>query len=665
MIQEQTSRNVRVSGMGEGAINFSIDNDDFGFIAGLLTDKLYSDKVMAVIREYICNALDSNTEAKAVKPILITPPTSFEPIFKVRDYGEGLSFEFIEKIYVKLGKSTKRESNDTTGTFGIGAKSGFAYSDCFNITSWYKGICHTYSAQKDAASRLVLIPIGQFKSDEPSGIEISIPVNTNDVNDFRNKLAEFCRYISLPVEFSSPLEVKKINKVCDFDDFFIEESERYSNSRCKALMGNVSYPIDSNQLKDEFFYYHDVVLRVDIGEVDISPDREKLEYTPKTINTLNERFFFIAETVKKDAQKKIETLNHPHEITDLLSNLNSSFGSAVNLKAEDFVFRGRKIETAKEAACIYDRSYGRSKFRVNHYLPHISNISDKTVLIVADKDTTIYSYRFCEGYTEKYGIEVGRIIVSDSKDVYEKLMCDLWIPERIVKDFKPLLAKRKCGVGTRKASRNTWVYKNGDKSRWNGKTRLVDVSANKYYVVCKGSDLEIVDVKDKTRMEYASSQGIIYYKINKVNVPELDATWKPLADVVNKNVKEQLAKLTAGQYFVAEKINSLDISGEFQNFIMDFKGDFTDKDDIDAAEYARLAKSNLGFHGMKAIVNHAREIGLDFPKSAPKETAKKVEKITNFVNKYEFLIRIWGDISWRRDTYKDHIKKHIKILNRA
>ena len=176
MIAEQkTHRLVRSHDFDEA--EFGIDQEDIGFVIDLLRNQIYSNKILAVVREYTVNAVDAHKEiGKPNLPICVNLPTRFNPHFTVRDYGNGLSHDDICNIYVRYCKSTKRQSNAFTGQLGIGCKSGFAYGDSFTVTSFHKGIKTTYVAQIDETSQGKIIKMDETESNEKIGIEIKIAV---------------------------------------------------------------------------------------------------------------------------------------------------------------------------------------------------------------------------------------------------------------------------------------------------------------------------------------------------------------------------------------------------------------------------------------------------------------------------------------------------------
>jgi hypothetical protein len=62
------------------SVSFGIKQDGLAHIFGVLRNQLYSDKILAVIREYSANALDANVEAGSDKPIVVTAPNSLDPV---------------------------------------------------------------------------------------------------------------------------------------------------------------------------------------------------------------------------------------------------------------------------------------------------------------------------------------------------------------------------------------------------------------------------------------------------------------------------------------------------------------------------------------------------------------------------------------------------------
>ena len=110
---------------------------DIAFIVDMFADKVYSHKERAIIRELSCNAHDSHVMAGTTGvPFEVHLPTTLESWFSIRDYGTGLSDEDVRNIFAGIGISTKRDSNEVIGCFGIGSLSPYALTDSFNVKSY-------------------------------------------------------------------------------------------------------------------------------------------------------------------------------------------------------------------------------------------------------------------------------------------------------------------------------------------------------------------------------------------------------------------------------------------------------------------------------------------------------------------------------------------------
>ena len=180
------------------SVKFGIKESGIAHIFNVLRNQLYSDKVLAVIREYSTNAVDAHIEVgKGDVPIKVTLPTALTPEFKVRDFGRGLTEQQIGEIYAMYGESTKRGTNEQIGQLGLGSKSAFAYGDNFVINSFVKGDKTTYNAFIDPSDVGQISKIHSEKTDENDGIEIVIPVKSDDYDEFYRKATELYKYFKV------------------------------------------------------------------------------------------------------------------------------------------------------------------------------------------------------------------------------------------------------------------------------------------------------------------------------------------------------------------------------------------------------------------------------------------------------------------------------------
>lgn len=310
MIPVEQKRDV-ISSAADGTASFEISTKDAAHIMTILRDTLYSDKVLAVLREYAANAWDANRMVdRADTPIEVTLPTYSDSTLKIRDRGPGLSVEDIFEVYNKYGASTKRDSNVAVGMLGIGSKSGFAYSDSFTIISYHGGYCRTYVAVIDSSEKgkVDLFHTHRLgyndETGEPdpslnedvneTGVEIQIAVKPADIHEFTTKAQNLFAFFKPQPKINTTLPA--VPKGKDFEGLgtilIPDENDRYGYSRGSrgwtAVMGCVPYKINVNQLKGLSSSASSVsgILYFDIGTLQVAASREELKYGDSTKTNL-------------------------------------------------------------------------------------------------------------------------------------------------------------------------------------------------------------------------------------------------------------------------------------------------------------------------------------------------------------------------------------------
>lgn len=265
-----------------------------------LRDKIYSDKVLAVVREYICNAQDEHKKYNIDKNVDVKlEKIDSKWIWSVRDYAMGLNEYDIRNVFGMYFESTKSNENDSVGGFGIGGKAGFSYTDTFYINSHHNGTKSCYVCTLGSGTKG--IPVGEIYkiSEEPTteqGIEISLDVD-KDARSFSKKtynLVEFYLpntnilfedgYLS---KIYSPLPPDAVKSVGDyvFNTYASHPNDIYIDNRFLIRMGGVVYPYNSTSLKPRQ-YAKCIIVDVPIGKLSIPISRESIENTP-----LNEKVF--------------------------------------------------------------------------------------------------------------------------------------------------------------------------------------------------------------------------------------------------------------------------------------------------------------------------------------------------------------------------------------
>lgn len=264
MIPAQTERTVYAA--ETDSARFGISAADSVHLMTILRDTLYSDKVLAVIREYSANAWD----AARGTPIEVELPTATAPVFSVRDRGPGLPHDGVMRHFTQYGASSKRQSNEAVGYLGIGCKSGFAYADSFTVTSWHGGRKRVYAAIIDASGAGEMRLLDEEACGNETGLAVSVPVRPRDVSEFVDKARDFYRFFD-----PQPL--------CNYNLAPPVWGMRHGTDRLYAVMGCVAYPIDllhiraNVSLSDKHGAF-----RFDIGTLDVAASREALKYSDRT-----------------------------------------------------------------------------------------------------------------------------------------------------------------------------------------------------------------------------------------------------------------------------------------------------------------------------------------------------------------------------------------------
>lgn len=291
------------------------DRTEMGIVQGgmahilsILTD-MYSNRILAVVREYSTNARDAQIEAGFPGPIEITLPSPLAPFFKVKDYGIGLNRDDIREIYSQYGASTKRESNDFNGMLGIGCKAALTYTSQFTVVSVKDGQRTQVVVTRDQAGASMTV-VDERPTDDANGTEVTVPVSRDDIPVFAREVQGFFQWWpegSVLVNGVPPARFQglKLN-----DRLYVVEE---SNSS-RVVMGGVAYPVDS--LTTRLTYAYSVVAFVDIGEVNFAPSREALMDTPTTTGTLAALRDEISESIDGAIQSAIdaEAKSHAHAL---------------------------------------------------------------------------------------------------------------------------------------------------------------------------------------------------------------------------------------------------------------------------------------------------------------------------------------------------------------
>lgn len=313
----QIERNVNVVGnlLEKRAAKIELNPIIFEILSG----KIYSNKILAVIRELSCNAVDAhNMAGNTNQPFDVQLPTLLEPVFRIRDYGVGLSHEDVFNLYMTFGASSKRDSDTLIGGLGIGSKAPLAYTSAFTVTSYFNGEQRSYSVFIDEDGRPATSHLHTLPTNEPNGLEVSVPVKTSDIQSFNSEASGVYRFFDIKPNFvGHKLDIEPIEFIHKFKDWGIYKNSYYDTQRgAKAIMGNIAYPLSERDIRQHKDWAHDcysvvndnTLIYFDIGELDIAASREALSYTPRTQAKIIERLKKIKEEANNYIKSQISTL---------------------------------------------------------------------------------------------------------------------------------------------------------------------------------------------------------------------------------------------------------------------------------------------------------------------------------------------------------------------
>ena len=368
---------------GTAQIDMGISNSAEFF--QILSSTLYSDQMLAVVRETTCNAWDAHVESgRTDMPIQITVDSTKVVI---RDFGHGIHHDNMGPIYGIYGASTKKNDGLQTGGFGLGCKAPFAYTDHFQVTSNHAGTKTIYSMSKSSAQvggKPAIIPITSFAT-EDTGLEVSINIKQEDMPRFLKLFQLIVRNGEMNAEINGKLaEVTPYSKAKN--GFVILSRtpmhEENTSSRICVRYGNVIYPLTAHaELKDYqaltsmldrmprsngYNNNNTLVLLAPPHSISVTPSREALSMQEHTINTVNKLIKNLYEymnqkddnlesMLRKECIKKAT----PTELLNFKSRLEQHSFATEDWSANKLMITDYKVY--RRAVRSHNRSYGIDK----------------------------------------------------------------------------------------------------------------------------------------------------------------------------------------------------------------------------------------------------------------------------------------------------------------
>lgn len=331
-LDRQIDAGIVASDGAKTTSSFSIATSSHMF--NILSSGLYADKVKAVLREIGCNAMDAHIMAgKDDVPIEVKLPNPVDPTFYVKDFGPGLDEDEIRQLYTTYGWSAKQDSDEVTGAFGLGSKSPFAYTHSFTIQSSKGGKMWTMTAYQDEDGKPVITKVSEAEAPEdwPSGVMVTFAVERSDFDEFAAKAREVFQWFRVkPVILGANISLEEPHFDYRWGNYAFSKRGR----DVAVVMGNVRYPVDIHILAGKGnlspeaagIAERSLTIWLPIGSAMMTPSRESLEYTKKTVSSIQAElekaaatlYEAVLATLKEPASSSLEMQRRVYSLREAL-----------------------------------------------------------------------------------------------------------------------------------------------------------------------------------------------------------------------------------------------------------------------------------------------------------------------------------------------------------
>lgn len=377
---EQKIGEIKSSGV-EHKGTFKANLNSFAF--EILSSKIYSRPIEAVVRELSCNAVDAHKEAGTLDiPYIIHVPSQYEPYFSIRDYGTGLTSEEIETIYTTYFESTKSHSNDFIGCFGLGSKTPFAVTDQFNVSSFKNGRVQQYNLYKNELGIPSVAKIYEGDTDEQNGLYIEVPVNLSQKEEYKNVIKKIFKYFDhKPILTNDVIEFNQFNIDLQGDGWILEKEKIHDDNRyATAIMGSISYPITCALTQK----IPQLNLFFNLGDLSFHTSREVLQYDEKTNKIIREKYQLAFDQIKKLKLQEINQIQYKWQQNQKIEQINRDGFYWLHLKLNSIL---EKIDQNDNIHFVKQQRNKRSTLTNKIYY------SGKTIIIEQDNPKFIYLER--------------------------------------------------------------------------------------------------------------------------------------------------------------------------------------------------------------------------------------------------------------------------------
>jgi hypothetical protein len=421
------------------AVAMTIHAGAIGKLMSMFSNQ-YSNAALAVVREYFCNGDDARIAAGSDRPTEVFLPTELNPVLLVRDYGVGLDKNGLVSTFATYGLSTKDQSNDETGGFGIGSKAAFTIGTQFVVTGYKDGVKTVVRFFLDDSGVGQVDVRWEGETDEPNGVLVEVGVP--DVRAMTRAANQF--FLTVPkgralVDGQAPTHLYDTVEHVRFTDESVLVKDEEGEIRLQ--MGPVVYPVRDEilslvaarleglpsqavaQAMSNWDSTDSLLLEVGMGEVQIAPSREDLRDTEATVNRLAAVVQGISDHIHNDIQQRIDNAGSRFQATLVLRQSLEDL-SGFKVRKGSFTYQGQEkafkgeVKVPFPVFYLTKRSWRSNAMVVGRDDAHVVDFqrADQTLVVTGVglhevSKVSRYAKRFLETRTD-----VSYIVVTDQAE---------------------------------------------------------------------------------------------------------------------------------------------------------------------------------------------------------------------------------------------------------
>jgi hypothetical protein len=293
IINSQKTTDVQIIGE-QTSKKATLNAEKIAKLSYMLTEGLYTDPISATLVELTNNAMDAVIES-GKNPIecpvlvkLFRENTGYK--LSIEDRGIGMSQDFFENVFMDMLSSTKEESADQIGHFGIGGKSWASLKKTVSFTIIKDGIKCKYICFK-GESFIDYDLVKQEITTEENGVLFELPIaDYIEYTDFIRKAKQKLAYYDTVV-LSIDGTVWE-NKIFRNNLFQWSSSQPYNTLH--LCLKDVVYTLDFTKLGISTVH-QPIALRFGLNDgITPTPNRENIIYNNKSIALIKERLKQVA-----------------------------------------------------------------------------------------------------------------------------------------------------------------------------------------------------------------------------------------------------------------------------------------------------------------------------------------------------------------------------------